>query len=477
MEKAKRQNNLTQGALIPQIILFSLPLIATSVLQLLFNTADTVVVGRWGGATPEECEASLAAVGSCTALISLCVNLFLGLSVGAGICVAHDIGAQRDDEIRKTVHTSIITAVFAGILVTVFGLFASEQLLTWMGTDATVLPEATKYIRAVFCGMPANMLYNYCASILRSKGDTVRPLIFLSTAGIINVLLNLFTVIVLGWGAMGVGVATAVSQWVSCILIVIYMMHMDGPCRIVPSLLHVDREKLKRILVIGLPSGLQSMLFAISNVLIQSSINSFGPTAVAGNTAGSNLDSYVYAAQNALYHAAMTFVAQNAGAKQYKRMKHTVLCCCFMVTVVGLCTSGALYLFGQPLLRIFAPNNESAVQFGMTRLAVFCASYFLCGLMDVGSGVMRGLGKSILPMIVSLLGSCVFRIIWIYTVFQWLPVEETLENTMFRLTMLYVSYPVSWFLTAGVLFLTCFFAMRKYKRTIDASSAVPALDA
>ncbi len=466
----KKQTNLTQGSLIPQIILFSLPLIATSVLQLLFNTADTIVVGRWGGATPEACEASLAAVGSCSALINLCINLFLGLSVGAGICVAHDIGAQRHDEIQKTVHTSVVTAIAAGIIVTIFGLFASEQLLTLMGTDAAVLPEATKYIRAVFCGMPANMLYNYCASILRSKGDTVRPLIFLSTAGVINVLLNLFTVIVLGWGAMGVGVATAVSQWISCILIVIYMMRMDGPCRIVLSHLRVDREKLKRLLVIGLPAGLQSTLFSVSNVLIQSSVNSFGPTVVAGNTAGSNLDSYVYAAQNALYHAALTFVAQNAGAKQYKRMKHSILCCSFVVVAVGIAVSGLLYLLGEPLLRIYAPDNESVVQYGMTRLAVFCASYFLCGLMEVGCGAMRGLGKSILPMIVSLVGSCVFRIVWIYTVFQWLPVEETIENTLFRLTMLYVSYPVSWFVTAGVHFLTCFFAMRKYKKTLCANA-------
>ncbi|MBQ8309416.1 MAG: MATE family efflux transporter [Clostridia bacterium] len=464
MIKFKRQKDLTQGPLLPQIIMFSLPLIATSILQLLFNTADTIVVGRWGGDTPEECEVALAAVGSCGSLITLFVNLFLGLSVGAGIVVAHDIGAKRENEVQKTVHTSVITALAAGALVTVLGFLTTNWALRLMGTDESVLPEATKYIYAYFCGMPANMLYNYCASILRSKGDTVRPLIFLSIAGVANVIMNLVAVLVFDWGAMGVGAATAVSQWVSCILIVVYMMHMEGPCRIELSKLRLDLAKFKRILFVGLPAGLQSMLFSISNILIQSSVNSFGPTIVAANTTASNLNNYIYASQNSLYHTALTFVAQNAGAKNYNRMKQSALGCVLVVIVVGLGIGTLMHLFSDALLGIFSPDNPEVIMYAQVRHVLFCFTYFLCGIMEVGTGMLRGLGKSFVPMIISLIGSCVLRIVWIYTVFAWLPVESTVENTMFRMNMLYVSYPITWIITSVALYIMAFFEFRKFKR-------------
>ncbi len=438
MKPIKKEKNFTAGPLIPQILLFSLPLIATSILQLLFNTADTVVVGRWGGDTPEASAASLAAVGSCSSLIMLLVNLFIGLSTGAGICVAHEIGAGHEEEVQKTVHTSVILALISGAFVTVLGLVAAKPLLSLMGTNETLLDEAALYMRAYFCGMPANMLYTFCAAMLRSKGETVRPLLFLSISGVVNVLLNLLLVIVFRCGAVGVGIATAVSQWVSCILIVIYMMRMSGLCRICLRELRIHKDKLGQIIRIGLPAGIQSSLFSIANVLIQSTINTFEPVVVAGNTAALNIEGYVYASQNAFYQAAPTFMAQNMGAGNYNRMKKVVLHCSWMVVAVGATLGGIVLLFAQPLLGIYAPGNQPVIDAGMTRLTVICLGYFFCGLMEVGCGCMRGIGKSILPTVVSLLGSCVLRIVWVYTVFQWSP----------TLTTLYIAFPMTWIITA-----------------------------
>ena len=454
---AKRKQDLTEGPILSKIILFSLPLIATAVLQQLFNTADTVVVGRWGGDTPEACETALAAVGSCGALTNLIIQLFFGLSVGSGVCVAHDIGAKRYGDVSKTVHTSVIAALVSGTAVTVFGLLMARTLLTLMKTDPMVLDEAVPYMCAYFCGMPANMLYNYCASMLRSSGDSMRPLAFLSVAGVANVLLNLVMVLIFRTGALGVGVATAASQWISCILIVAYMMRYDGPCKIELSKLRIDPQKLKKITVIGLPAGIQGTLFGLSNTLIQSSINSFGKVVVAGNTAASNLDSYVYVTQNAMYHAALTFVGQNMGAKRYDRLKKCIFYCICVGLVIGVTMGGALYLFGRPLLSIYAPDNSAVVDAGMSRLSIMGVFYFLCGFMEVGTGTLRGLGKSIAPMLISLLGSCVFRIIWIYTVFALFP----------TLTVLYISYPISWILTAAAHHILCYITIKKLPKSSD----------
>ncbi len=450
----RKGRDLTEGALLPKIILFTLPLIASAVLQLLFNTADTVVVGRWGGNTPEECEAALAAVGSCGALTNLIVNLFMGLSVGAGVCVAHDIGAKRYDDVSRVVHTSVLAALVSGVLVTVVGLIMAPTFLTLMKTSPEVLDEAVPYMRAYFLGMPASMLYNYCASMLRSSGDTARPLAFLSVAGVVNVLLNLVMVLVFRAGALGVGVATATSQWVSCLLIIRYMMHTDGPCRIVWNRLRVDREKLRKIVLLGLPAGLQGTLFSFSNVLIQSSVNSFGRVVVAGNTAGANIDGYIYATQNALYHTALTFVGQNLGARKFGRVRKSILWCVAVVAAVGIAMGCMMVTFGELLLRIFAPEGGAVVEAGMTRLSIMGTTYFLCGLMEVGCGALRGLGKSITPMIVSLVGSCVLRVVWIYTVFSAIP----------TLQCLYISYPISWVITATVHFVFCFVTLRRLER-------------
>lgn len=468
MTAIKKQKNLTEGALIPQILLFAIPMIATSILQLLFNTADMVVVGRWGGDTPEECANSLAAVGSCGSLITLLINFFMGLGAGAGICVAHDIGAGQDNDVRSTVHTSVVLSLIAGAIVTALGMLTASPLLTLMGSDPAVLPESVAYMRAYFCGMPACMLYNFCASILRSKGDTLRPMVFLSVAGVCNVLFNLFSVLVLRWGAVGVGAATALSQWVSCVLIILYMTRMDGPCRIELKKLRMERDKVSRILRIGVPTGIQSSLFSIANVLIQSTVNSFGPIVMAGDAAGKNLDGYVYASQNAFYHSAMTFVAQNRGARKHDRIKKSVIYSALLVVLVGVTVGTTVWAFAPQLLTIFAPGNSAVIEAGTVRITVMALTYFLCGLMEVGTGAMRGMGKSILPTCVSLIGSCALRIAWIYTVFAWL---RPILTPMQALLLLYISYPVTWLITASTHFVCMAFELHKFKKRLAKENA------
>lgn len=451
---AKPKKDFTSGPLLRQILLFTLPLIATSVLQLLFNTADTVVVGRWGGDTPEACENALAAVGSCGALINLLVNLFFGLSVGAGVAVAHDFGAGKYDEVKKTVHTSVLTALCGGFVAMLIGLFAARPLLTLMGTESGVLDQAVPYMIAYFCGMPANMLYNYCAAVLRSTGDSKRPLFYLTTAGIANVLLNLVMVLVFRMGALGVGIATAASQWISAALVLIYMLRTDDVCHVSPRELRFHGDKLRKMLYIGLPAGIQGCLFSLSNVIIQSSINSFGRIVVAGNTAAANLEGYIYVCQNALYTAALTFVGQNLGAGKIDRLKKSGLLCLAVVCLVGITLGALMVAFGHPLLSLYAPGNNEVIAAGMIRLRMICLTYFLCGAMEIGCGILRGIGKAILPMVVSLLGSCAFRIVWIMTVFTQV---RTLE-------CLFISYPISWLATGAVHFLFVFFALRKLKK-------------
>ena len=445
----KADRDLTSGALLPKIILFTLPLIATGILQLLFNTADTVVVGRWGGETKEAREAALAAVGSCGALINLIINLFFGLSVGAGVCVAQELGARQYHEVRKTVHTSVLTAMVCGAVVAVVGFFLARPLLTLMGTEPAVLDEAVPYMRAYFVGAPANMVYNYCAAMLRSTGDTTHPLVFLSIAGAVNVCLNLVMVIVFGLGVLGVGIATAAAQWISCVLILRHMIRLDDHCHLDLRELKIDPVKLKKIVAIGIPAGLQGMVFSISNVLIQSSVNSFGAVTVAGNTAAANIEGFVYISMNALYQTSISFTSQNLGAKNYHRIDQTLVRCMCIVTLIGLVLGNGAHLLGNHLLHIYSDDLE-VISFGMQRLSVISVTYCLCGMMDVLAGTIRGMGYSMLPMIVSLIGACVFRIIWIFTVFR-------VQHTLF---ILYASYPISWILTILAHFV-CYLIVRK----------------
>ena len=438
MTKAKTIRDFTEGPILSQIIKFSIPLMITSVLQLMFNTADTIVVGRWGGATPEACENALAAVGSCGSLINLLTLLFVNLSLGAGVTAAQDIGAKNYEGLKKTVHTTVLLSLFTGAFVTVVGIFAARPLLILMGTDPSVLDQAVPYTIAYFCGLPAKMLYNYCAAILRSAGETVRPMRYLTAGGIVNVGLNLVMVLVFHLGAVGVGIATAASLWVACILVVIHMLRTEAPYRLELRQLAFDKEKLKSVLRIGIPAGVQGVVFSVSHVLIQSSINSLGKAVVAGNAAAANLEGYVYNPMISFYSAVVTFVGQHKGAKKYRRMKKCILWCLVCSTVTGLLLGWAVVLLGPHLLGLYAPGNAAAIAAGMVRFKVCTTVYFLCGVMEIGSGIMRGLGHSTTSMITSLLGSVAFRIIWILVVFAQFP----------TLSVLYLSYPIAWVLTS-----------------------------
>ncbi len=456
----KAHRDLTEGNILKQIILFALPLIATSVLQLLFNTADTIVVGRWGGDTEAEREIALAAVGSCGAIINLVVNVFLGLSVGAGVCVAHGIGAKEFENVEKTVHTAVYTALIGGVLTTAVGLALTPQLLGLIGVESSILPEAILYMRAYFCGMPAALLYNYCAAMLRASGDTTRPLGFLSIAGVANVILNLIMVLVFKTGALGVGVATAASNWISCALIVVFLLKTEGPCHLDIKKIAIHKKPLKKILAIGLPAGIQSSLFSISNVIIQSALQSFqSATVIAGHTAASNVQGYIYTVMNSTAQSAMNFTGQHVGARKYRRLKTVVLWHYLMVFATGFSLSCFVFLLGKPLLNLFIPGNTAAIEIGLISLRLIGLPYFICGFLDVGSYTMRGFGKSAIPTVIALLGACAFRIVWIYTVFY--PFYSN------DISALYISYPISWIITAIAYVPFIVFEFRKHKNEPD----------
>lgn len=435
--------DMCHGPLLSRILLFAVPLICSGVLQLLFNATDIIVVGRFVSSN------AMAAVGSTSSLINLLVNFFIGISVGANVLVARFRGANDFDDAQQTVQTALITAVFGGFVLIAAGLLLARPMLVWMATPAEVLDQAVLYMRVYFIGMPATMLYNFGAAVLRAVGDTRRPLYFLTLAGVINVAGDLFFVIVLGMGVAGVAVATVLSQIVSATLIVLCLMRVDGMCNVNLRRLRFYPDKFRRMMQVGLPAGLQSVIFNISNVLIQSSVNSFGATVVAGNTAASNIEGFVYTSMNALYQTSLSFTSQNLGARQYHRIDQILVLCLALVLLIGLVLGNGAHLFGRTLLGIYSGEAE-VIEYGMMRLGVVSVTYCLCGMMDVVAGSVRGLGYSILPMLVSLAGACVFRVIWIFTVFQW---QHTLLS-------LYVSYPISWALTISA-HLVCYFAVRR----------------
>ena len=404
---------------------------ASSVLQLFFNAADVIVVGRYAG------DHSLAAVGSNGSIINLLTNVFMGLSIGANVLVARYFAAKQEMEVRKVVHTAITVSVVGGVALAGIGFFAARQLLIWMQSPAEVIDLATLYLKIYFLGMPAVMLYNFGAAILRGVGDTKRPLLFLVIAGIVNVLLNLLTVIGFRMGVAGVAIATAASQVVSAALVVIFLMKRQDACRLVLSQLHIYPDKLLAIVRVGLPAGLQGAVFSISNVLIQSSINSFGSVAMEGNTAASNLEGFIYNVMNAFYHTSLTFTGQNLGARKPHRIPRILLTCIALSVTISITLSGLMYVFREPLLALYRPGAPEAQAYGGLRMSIIVLTYFLCGIMEVFTGSLRGMGASLTPMLISLVGACVTRVIWIYTVFAAMP----------TLKVLYLCYPVSWLFT------------------------------
>ncbi len=430
----KNQNErMLQGHLLGNILLYTIPIILTSVLQLLFNAADLVVVGRYCGSI------SVAAVGATGAITNLIVNLFIGLSVGAGVTVAHGLGAQEDEVVRRTVHTALPAALVSGVVLTVIGVIFSRDFLEMMGTPGNVLELSSVYMRIYFSGITFTMVYNFCASILRAVGDTRSPLLFLAIAGVVNVVLNVIFVKYFHMNVAGVALATTISQGISAVLVVIALMRRRDACRLSLKEMRFYLPQLRKILRIGLPAGIQGSLFSISNVIVQSSVNSFGDILMSGNAASQNIEGFVYASMNAFQQTAVNFVGQNVGANQYKRVKSILWVCLGSVTAVGLALGGLVCAFGRPLLSIYITDSAEAIDYGLLRMLCLCLPYFLCGIMDVSTGALRGMGASTVPMIISVLGVCGIRIGWIATIFQ----VPQFHTPMW----LYLSYPISWAVT------------------------------
>lgn len=446
----KKSMDLCSGPFLKKILLYTLPIIATGLLQLLFNAADLVVVGQFAGSE------AVGAVGATGSLINLLVNLFMGLSVGAGVCVAQAIGARNDDSIHQTVHTAIPAAVIGGVVLTVVGIVLSPQMLELMDTPNEIIDLSVLYLRIYFAGIIPMLLYNFGASILRAAGDTKSPLIFLSIAGVINVVLNLIFVIAFRMSVAGVALATSISQTISCVLVIRALMRRPDACRLVFAKLRIYPTALLKIVRIGLPAGIQGSLFSISNVLIQSSINSFGTLAVSGSTAAGNIEGFVYVGMNSFHQTAMNFTGQNIGAGRYENLGKIMRVCLVCVLVVGVTLGGLCYAFAEPLLSIYLTDEPAAIVHGVTRMTYVCVVYFLCGLMDVMSGVLRGMGASLSPMLVTVLGVCGMRLAWIYTIFQ--------VDRFHTLDCLFLSYPISWVLTFAALLCCYFFVRRRLNR-------------
>lgn len=435
----KKNTDILSGSLFKNMLLYSIPIILTGILQLLYNAADIVVVGRYAGSN------SLAAVGSTTSLINLFINLFIGLSAGTNVCVAQYIGARDSVSVKKAVHTSVCVAFWGGILLMIVGLCFSKACLILMQTPADIIDEAALYMRILFIGMPFNLLYNFCAAILRASGNTKTPLLILSLSGIINVILNLVLVILFDRGADGVGIATIISQFISMCLILRYLVRESSDIQLVFSRLRIDKYMLIRIMKIGIPSGIQGMLFSISNVIIQSSVNSFGAAAVAGNSASANIEGFAYTSMNAFHQSTLTFTGQSLGAKKFKELRRTLLYGCIQVTIIGVLISSALLMFGTVLLDLYAPGDAFVIRYGFDRLQIILPLYFTCGIMEVVVGSLRGMGASLSSMLVSVFGVCVIRVAWVYTVFAHF-------NT---LSSLYISYPVTWIVTSVIQLILC----------------------
>ena len=443
-----KSRTMIEGPLLPSIISYTVPIILTSVLQLLFNAADLVVVGRFCGSI------SVAAVGATGSITNLIVTLFIGLSVGAGVTVAHALGGREDQAVHNTVHTAIPLALLSGIFLTVVGIVSSRSLLQMMGTPETVLPLSAVYMQIYFAGITFTMLYNFCAAILRAAGDTKSPLVYLTFSGVVNVVLNLIFVTVLHMNVAGVALATTISQAISALLVMRALMLRTDACKLDLKKMRFHRQQLMKMIRIGLPAGMQSSLFAISNVMIQSSVNSFGDIFMSGNAASGNIEGFVYVSLNAFHQTAVNFIGQNSGARQYKRITKTLWICLACCVVVGLSLGTLIWSFGPQLLSVYITDSAEAIGYGMIRMTYIALPYFLCGLMDVSTGALRGLGSSFTPMLISVLGVCGIRIFWISTLFQ-LPQFHTPQ-------FLYSSYAFSWTVTFLAQMTAFYFVFRKF---------------
>lgn len=447
MKPDKYEIDMCNGPLAGKMLMFSIPLMFSGILQLLFNTADIIVVGRVAGTQ------ALAAVGSTSTLIFLLTSFSMGMSVGISILIGRYYGAGREDKITAVVHTASALGLLFGCLMAVLGIFCARQLLVLMGTPEDILEMAVLYMRIYFAGMPAGLFYNFGASILRAVGDTKRPLYFLSLAGSMNVALNVIFTVGMRWEIAGVALATVFSQAISAALVFSVLYRRQDSLRLYPGKIKLHKEQVKNIMRIGCPASLQSILFSFSNVLIQSSINSFGSSAMAGSAAAANIEGFVTTSMNAFHQTAMNFTSQNFGAGKYQRIRKVLGLALVFDAVIGIVLGNMAFCFGEQLLGIYTEEGQ-AVSYGMIRLVYTCVPYFLLGTTDIFVGCMRGLGRVALPMIVSLAGVCGLRVLWIYTIFRY---NRTLD-------VLYMSYPATWAITALMQMLCTIYVMSRMKR-------------
>ena len=456
--KRSHEIDMTNGPILTKILMFSLPLMLTSILQLLFNAADIIVVGKFAGSL------ALAAVGSTGSLINLLVNVFVGISTGVNVLAARYFGSRSDKEMTRCVHSAMALSCVLGIFVGIWGAMLSTPMLRLMNVDPEVLPLSTLYLRIYFIGVPATVVYNFGAAILRAIGDTDRPLRFLMISGVINVVLNLITVVFLDMSVAGVAIATAVSQYVSAFLVVLCLIKSEGSYHLSLKDLRFHKDMIIQILQIGVPAGLQGTIFSISNVTIQSSINSFGYTTMAGSSAASNLEGFIYAAMNAFYHATLCFTSQNIGARKFDRLNRILVCCIGSVICVGVALSFLFFSFAPQLLSLYISSadgeRDAVIAAGITRMKYVTIPYFVCGLMEVATGALRGIGKAWTPLIISTLGSCVFRVLWVATIFRMDPTLDTL----------FIVYPISWIVTLAAHLTALFLARRNMNRTINSAA-------
>ncbi len=445
----KYEIDMTEGPLLPKILLFSIPLMISSVLQLLFNAADIVVVGQFSG--DETLGANcVAAIGSTGAVINMLLSVFMGLSVGVNVLAARYFAAKQKREMKETVQTTVALALIGGVIIAVIGVLASKPILEMMGSPEEVIDLSALYMRIYFIGMPVTLLYNFGAAILRATGDTRRPLYYLMYAGVVNVILNLIFVMGLHMHVAGVALATILAQAMSASLIVRALVKTDEMYKLDLKKIKIYPDKARRIIRVGLPAGFQGTIFSFSNVLIQSSINEFGSVAMAGSAAAANIEGFVYMAMNSVYQACVSFTSQNVGANKPDRIGKVLRTCLVVVVIVGAAMGNIFNLFGSRLVSIYT-SGPATIQYGVQRMAVICTLYFLCGCMDVICGSLRGMGYSTVPMIVSIIGACGLRIVWILTIFR----------IYHDLTVLYVSYPVTWFITASAHLISYFIIKKK----------------
>ena len=449
MKQNKYEIDMCNGTIMDKLISFSLPLMLSGILQLMFNAVDIIVVGRFSGSQ------ALAAVGSTTALINVFTNLFIGISLGANVLAARFYAAGKDREMSDTVHTAVTLALVSGIVMAFVGLIFSRWALELMGTPDDVIGQSALYMKIYFLGMPFFMLYNYGAAILRAVGDTKRPLIFLVISGVVNAVLNLILVIMFHMDVAGVAIATVISQLISCILVLRCLRTSKTSYQLHFGKLRINTVYLKQIFQVGIPAGIQSTVINLSNALLQSSVNSFGSTAMAGYTAANNIFGFLYVAVNSVTQACMSFTSQNYSVGKWKRMDKILRNCILLSVAVSIVMGGGSYLMGPQLLRVYT-SDAAVIQCGMEILLYTTVTYFMCGLMDLFPGALRGMGFSAVPMLLSVIGTVGTRIVWIFWVF---PKHRSLD-------VLFISYPASWFLTI-VLQVICYcFVRRKLKKAI-----------